>query len=507
MGRLKPFLILFLSVCGCARAQTTISDNLTQTVGLMLNGTVQQVKISWTAFSTAGGTNVPASSTVVQMPQTGPMVGRFTSALQPNAGASPTTSYTFTFTLLNNTSGKLELYSAQVVVPVSPATLPLAGCQISATWWVQDIAQSGSSSGISATKLNGTDISLFTGLMKFTSGTPSNAAAADYIALWSGTCSGTTFLRGDGACATLGGGGTVSSFSAGNLSPLFTASVATSTSTPALTFTLSTAAAHAFLGNNTSSTTAPSYVQPAFADISGSVAASQLPNPGSSTLGGVQSIAAVSHNFLTSISTSGVPAAAQPAFTDISGSVAAGQLPNPSASTLGGIESAATVSHQWINSISTSGVPALSQPAFTDVSGSASAAQMPTNTQVWTKYTIPFASVQTAATANAVTVVSLTARQMVCGVVEKHTTAFAGTSITGLTVTIGDSNGTSTTYSPVAFNVLQTVSNTAFVANNVIGMASFAGGTIQANFTATGANLSALTAGSLDLDVCTTTLP
>jgi len=52
-----------------------------------------------------------------------------------------------------------------------------------------------------------------------------------------------------------------------------------------------------------------------------------LPNPSASTLGGVESIAAVSHNFLTSISTSGVPAQAQPAFTDISGSVAASQMP------------------------------------------------------------------------------------------------------------------------------------------------------------------------------------
>lgn len=53
----------------------------------------------------------------------------------------------------------------------------------------------------------------------------------------------------------------------------------------------------------------------------------QLPNPSATTLGGVESIAAVSHNFLTSISTLGVPTLAQPAFTDISGSVAAGQMP------------------------------------------------------------------------------------------------------------------------------------------------------------------------------------
>jgi hypothetical protein len=46
---------------------------------------------------------------------------------------------------------------------------------------------------------------------------------------------------------------------------------------------------------------------------------SSLPNPSASTLGGVQSIAAVAHNFLTSISTSGVPAQAQPVAADITG--------------------------------------------------------------------------------------------------------------------------------------------------------------------------------------------
>jgi hypothetical protein len=103
-----------------------------------------------------------------------------------------------------------------------------------------------------------------------------------------------------------------------------------------------------------------------------------LANPSASTLGGVQSITAVSHNFLTSISTSGVPAQAQPAFTDISGSVTAAQLPNPSASTLGGVESIAAVSHNFLTSISTSGVPAQAQPAFTDISGTATVAQLPT---------------------------------------------------------------------------------------------------------------------------------
>lgn len=121
-----------------------------------------------------------------------------------------------------------------------------------------------------------------------------------------------------------------------------------------------------------------SQAQPAFSDISGSVATAQLPLPGVATLGGVFSIAAVSHNFLTQISSvDGSVSQAQPAFTDINGSVAAAQLPNPSSSSLGGVQSAAPVSHQWINTISTSGIPGLSQPAFTDISGSVAASQLP----------------------------------------------------------------------------------------------------------------------------------
>lgn len=56
-----------------------------------------------------------------------------------------------------------------------------------------------------------------------------------------------------------GGGGGVTSFSAGTLSPLFTTNVATATSTPALTFTLSNASANAWFGNNTSGSAAPAF--------------------------------------------------------------------------------------------------------------------------------------------------------------------------------------------------------------------------------------------------------
>jgi len=70
--------------------------------------------------------------------------------------------------------------------------------------------------------------------------------------------------------------------------------------------------------------------------------------------------------FLTQTGNGSVSAA--PAWNTIAGS----DLPNPSASTLGGIQSYASVSHQWINTISTSGVPSSTQPAFSDISGTAS---------------------------------------------------------------------------------------------------------------------------------------
>jgi hypothetical protein len=51
-----------------------------------------------------------------------------------------------------------------------------------------------------------------------------------------------------------------------------------------------------------------------------------------------------------------------------SGTLGAARLPSPSSSTLGGVESIAAVSHKWINTISTSGVPSLTQPDISDLS-------------------------------------------------------------------------------------------------------------------------------------------
>lgn len=57
-----------------------------------------------------------------------------------------------------------------------------------------------------------------------------------------------------------------------------------------------------------------------------------------------------------------------------SGTLPAARLPNPSASTLGGVQSIAAVASKWVASISTSGVPTLAQPAAADITGLGGAA-------------------------------------------------------------------------------------------------------------------------------------
>lgn len=101
----------------------------------------------------------------------------------------------------------------------------------------------------------------------------------------------------------------LSSFSSGNFSPLFTTSVATSTTTPALSFAAISQSANLFFASPNGSSGSPTFR---------AIAGLDLPTPSTSLLGGVKALVAVTHNYVTSITTAGLPVTAQPSCSDLS---------------------------------------------------------------------------------------------------------------------------------------------------------------------------------------------
>jgi hypothetical protein len=228
-----------------------------------------------------------------------------------------------------------------------------------------------------------------------------------------------------------GGSGTVTNFSAGNLGPLFTTSVANPSTTPNLSFSLSTAGAHAFLGNNTGSTAPPAYVQPAFSDLSGSATDAQIPdiltvnkisnltgNGFVKTSGGDGTVSTDTSTYLTGNQTitlsgdttgSGTTAitttlANIPDVTPAVGSILHTNIAAPTTPAAGktklyvdstskniaskndagtvnhGIQSRTATASNWIRAIADDGTTTISQPAFSDVSGAFTLAQSPSTT-------------------------------------------------------------------------------------------------------------------------------
>ena len=169
-------------------------------------------------------------------------------------------------------------------------------------------------------------------------------------------------------------------------------------------------------GNGTSnfsySTTIP------FANLSGTATATQIPASLSST---------------TSVNGTSIPASATLMTTTTA--VTASQLPAPTATTLGGIESAAAVANEWISSISTAGVPALSQPAFSNLSGTATQAQLPaTSAVVSSVQQAGYTYAADTGTANAYAVALSPAPTIVAGSIVRFKALNANTGASTLTV-------------------------------------------------------------------------
>lgn len=86
--------------------------------------------------------------------------------------------------------------------------------------------------------------------------------------IWTTTAGLFARINGVTQAYGVGGGGTVTSMSTGNLSPLFTAAIATATTTPALSFTLSTQTANTvFAGPATGGAAAPTFRTLVAADV------------------------------------------------------------------------------------------------------------------------------------------------------------------------------------------------------------------------------------------------
>ena len=76
--------------------------------------------------------------------------------------------------------------------------------------------------------------------------------------------------------------------------------------------------------------------------------------------------AGASNQFLTAVSAAGVPSKAQPAFSNLSGSIASGQQNNPAVGAKGGVESKACAAGERVSAIGTDGVPVCTAVSFSD---------------------------------------------------------------------------------------------------------------------------------------------
>jgi len=125
---------------------------------------------------------------------------------------------------------------------------------------------------------------------------------------------------------------------------------------------------------------------------------------------------------------------------------------------------------------------------------------------VWIKYTVTHTALQAAALTNNIELFSLPTKGVIKNVIIKHTTAFAGTSITAYTVSVGIAASLAKYAS--AFDVFQATGAAVGQTSSVADFESFTGATsIKIAATSVGANLSASTAGSVEVYVLWNVLP
>lgn len=116
-----------------------------------------------------------------------------------------------------------------------------------------------------------------------------------------------------------------------------------------------------YAGPTSSSPTAPTFRRLIGAD---------LPNPSTTTLGGVLALQSQVSQFVTAILSSGQPITAQVFFSNIGGQPTGTQLPLPTLTTLGGVLALNSASGQFVVAIASSGQPQTAQIFYSNIAGS-----------------------------------------------------------------------------------------------------------------------------------------
>lgn len=202
------------------------------------------------------------------------------------------------------------------------------------------------------------------------------------------------FLNGNGGWTTPGGGGTVTSVAAGvgitvSPSPIIGAGTVTLANPSATTIggvQSKTAVASQWL-NSISTSGVPSSTQPAFTDLSGSIAGSQLPaytgdvtKPAASTvttLANIPNATPMAGDVLaTNIAVPGTPAAGKSfVYVDSTNKVLSVKTDVPTVSNT--VVPSTAAANSFATAVSAAGVVTYTQPAFTNLTGSVAAGQMP----------------------------------------------------------------------------------------------------------------------------------
>ena len=100
---------------------------------------------------------------------------------------------------------------------------------------------------------------------------------------------------------------------------------------------------------------------------------------------------------------------------------------------------------------------------------------------------------------NSTTIFQIPQGGKMMGVCIQHTTAFAGTAITDVTVSVGLPSPGSATFFTNTFDIFQAVANNTLLEASMFKLGGNAASGVIANFTSVGGNLSALTAGSVNI--------